>query len=212
MKLHAAPGTISSAIAIVLFELGVKFETIWVDFKTGEQTGDAYASINPKKRVPALVLDDGTVLSETGAILEYLAASHPAGLTLMSADPLLAARVRMVMYYLASTMHVNHAHKMRGARWARLEASFEDMRSMVARTMAQSAQYLEDEIFSKAPAPGPYVLGDKVSIADAYAYAVCCWLEPDGVDLAPYPALRDFIEAMEGRISVQAARDAGFAA
>ena len=116
MQLYYAPNTISVAVAITLEEAGLEYQPVRVDFASAEQTRPGYRQINPKGRVPALVVDGG-ILTETGALLEYIASRAPeAGL--VPDDPLLAARMREVMYYLASTMHVNHAHRMRGARWA----------------------------------------------------------------------------------------------
>ena len=181
MKLYYAPGTISIAVAIVLEESGLDYTAQRLDFSNSEQLGTPYASINPKGRVPAL--DTGsTILTETGAILEYVATLNQ---NLMPPDPLQAAKARAVMYYLASTMHVNHAHKMRGSRWADKQESWSDMTDKVPRTMADSATYVEANCIQ-----GPYVLGDTFCIADAYLYLVCTWLPGDGVDLAPFPRIR----------------------
>jgi glutathione S-transferase len=202
MKLYAAPGTISIAAAIALHEAGLEHALHKVDFSAGEQTKPGYHAINPKGRVPALDVG-GEVLTETGAILDYVAALAPeAGL--IPDDPLMAARVRSVMYYLASTMHVNHAHKMRGYRWADREESFEDMAAKVPETMAASAEFVENHALA-----GPYVLGERFSIADPYLFAVCRWLEGDGVGLGSFPKVRTFLDAMNARASVAAVRADG---
>ena len=107
----------------------MEYEAIQLDFAGGEQTKPAYKQINPKGRVPALVVDGG-ILTETGALLEYIAAKAPEA-ELVPKDPVMAARMREVMYYLASTMHVNHAHKLRGARWADKISSWKDMTDKV---------------------------------------------------------------------------------
>ncbi|MFL4469101.1 glutathione S-transferase family protein [Tateyamaria armeniaca] len=200
MKLYYAPRTISIAVAIALNEAGIDYETHKLDFAAGEQNSDGYAAINPKGRVPALELD-GTILTETGALLEYVATLAPA---LMPADAVAAAQARSVMYYLASTMHVNHAHRLRGHRWADNEASWADMAAKVPQTMTDSATFIETECLA-----GPFVLGDTLCIADIYLFVVCGWLEGDGVDLAPFPKLRAFMAAMEERASVQAVRANG---
>ena len=200
MKLYFAPGTISIAVAIALNEAGTSYETQRLDFAAGEQRSVAYAAINPKGRVPALDVD-GTILTETGAILDYVATLAP---TLMPDDPVSAAHARSVMYYLASTMHVNHAHKMRGQRWADAPASWEDMTAKVPRTMTDSATYVETDCLT-----GPFVLGETLCIADIYLFVVCNWLTGDGVDLAPFPKLRAFMAAIETRPSVQAVRANG---
>ncbi|WP_170775816.1 glutathione S-transferase family protein [Ruegeria lacuscaerulensis] len=202
MQLYYAPRTISVAVAIALEEAGLEYEAIKLDFAGGEQTKPAYKQINPKGRVPALVVDGG-ILTETGALLDYIATMAPeAGL--VPSDPIMAARMREVMYYLASTMHVNHAHKMRGARWADKQSSWKDMQGKVAQTMTASCDYI-----SSNGLRGPFVLGDEFSLADAYLYVVCSWLEGDGVDVTAFPKIIAFRDAMEARASVQTVRAAG---
>ncbi|WP_170603102.1 glutathione S-transferase family protein [Ruegeria arenilitoris] len=202
MQLYYAPRTISVAVAIALEEARLPYETIRLDFAAGEQTKPAYCQINPKGRVPALVIDGG-ILTETGALLEFVAAKSPdAGL--VPDDPFLAARMREVMYYLASTMHVNHAHKFRGQRWADNQDSWKDMASKVAETMTASCEYI-----SSNGLRGPFVLGETFSLADAYLYVVCTWLEGDGVDVSAFPKIVAFRQAMNARKSVQAVKAAG---
>ncbi len=202
MKLHYAKGTIASAVAIALQEAGIDFDALAVDFKTGAQTKPEYHKINPKGRVPVLETDDG-ILTETGAILDYIAAVKPAA-ALMPEAPGDAARVRAVMYYLASTMHINHAHGRRAGRWADLPASKEDMRAKVAQNMTESARYVEENCLA-----GPFILGDRITVGDACLFAVCTWLPGDGVDVSAFPRITAFLEAMESRPSVQAVRAAG---
>lgn len=202
LTLHYMPGTISIAAAITLFEAELPFDPVKVDFGTAEQTKPAYRSINPKGRVPALVTDQG-ILTETGALLEYIAARAPeAGLVPQNA--LDAARMREVMYYLASTMHVNHAHRMRGNRWANRQDSFDDMAAKVPENMAESAAYIEAHGLV-----GPYVLGEAFSLADPYLFVVCDWLAGDGVDTGGYRKITAFMDAMNARPSVQKARAKG---
>jgi len=195
MKLYYAKGTIAIATAIALHEAGLDFEPVRLDFRAGEQTGPEYQAINPKGRVPALVTDQG-ILTETGAILDYIADIAPAA-GLRPSDPYEAAKMREAMCYLASTMHVNHAHKMRSHRWASEESSFADMKAKSVQTMTESATHVENHMLQ-----GPYVLGETFSLADPYLYVACNWLEGDGVTVADYPKITAFIEAMRGRASV----------
>jgi glutathione S-transferase len=197
MQLYYAPGTISVAVAIALEEAGLDYEAIKIDFASKEQTSPAYAQINPKSRVPALAVDGG-ILTETGALLDYIADIAPDA-DLRPTDPVLLARMREVMYYLASTMHVNHAHKMRGSRWASKTSSYKDMQAKVPQTMADSCAHL-----SQYGLRGPFVLGDRLSLADCYLYVVCTWLQGDGVTLADFPKIQSFMAAMEQRDSVRA--------
>lgn len=202
MRLYYAPRTISVVVAIALHEAQLQFETRALDFAAGEQTGPEYRGLNPKGRVPALETDRG-ILTETGAILDYIAAIAP-GAGLVPADPFDAARMRSVMYYLASTMHVNHAHKVRGSRWADKPATFEDMAAKVPQTMTESARHVEDHCLA-----GPFVMGKTPTLADPYLFVVSGWLEGDGVDVSAFPRITAFRAAMEDRPSVRAVRSAG---
>ena len=205
MRLHYATNTISVAVAIALEEAGLPYEPVAVSFADAEQTKPKYLKINPKGRVPALETD-GTILTETGAILDYIAAVAPdAGL--VPAEPLAAAKMRSVMYYLASTMHVNHAHKMRGARWADRPESHADMAAKVTETMTASAAFVEAECLT-----GPFILGSDITIGDCYLFQVCTWLEGDGVDVSAFPKITAFLAAMEARASVKSMREQGILA
>ncbi len=202
MQLYYAPGTISIAVAIALQEAGLDFESIKIDFAAKEQSGTGYAQINPNGRVPALVVDGG-ILTETGALLEYVADTAPTA-ELRPTDPLLLARMREVMFYLASTMHVAHAHKMRGSRWASKTSSYKDMTAKVPQTMSDCCAYI-----SSNGLRGPFVLGEQISIADCYLYTICTWLDGDGVTIDDFPKIKSFMAAMEQRDSVRAVYAAG---
>lgn len=203
LKLYYAKGTIASASAVALFETGLEFDAINVDFAQNEQRGDAFLALNPKGRVPVLVTDHG-LLTETGAILDYIADIAPAA-NLRPTDQFAAAQLRAAMYYFASTAHVNHAHKVRGTRWVTEEASIKDMQAKVPQTMTESAAYIEQNILT-----GPFILGDQISMADPYLYTVTTWMPGDGVDMSAFPKIQAFIAAMESRPSVQTAMTQGF--
>jgi glutathione S-transferase len=200
LTLYYAPRTISIAVALTLEEAGLPYEAVKIDFKTAQQTQPDYLAINTKGRVPALALPDGTVLTETGALLEYIADLAPSA-QLIPTDPALAAHMRSAMYYLASTMHIAHAHKLRGSRWANQQSSFDDMTSMVPQTMAACAAYVDTHLLR-----GDSVSGQSFSIADPYLFVVCSWLEGDGVNIADYPKIQNFMTKMEARQSVKTIR------
>ncbi|QFT58584.1 Glutathione S-transferase GST-6.0 [Sulfitobacter sp. THAF37] len=203
LKLYYTPGTISIAVAIALEEAGLPFDPIKVDFASAEQTKPPYLSVNPKGRVPALVDDAGRIMTETGALLEYIAAIAPdAGL--LPPDAVTAVHMRGVMYYIASTMHVAHAHKMRGHRWADSQASFDDMTAKVPQTMRACAEYVEADCLR-----GDYVCGDALSIADPYLFIVCNWLRGDEVIVSDFPRIEAFLARMEARASVKKMRETG---
>ncbi|VAW05790.1 Glutathione S-transferase [hydrothermal vent metagenome] len=202
MKLYYAPQTISIAVAIALHEAGVEYTPVMLNFPTGEQGKPDYLAINPKGRVPAIVTQQG-ILTETGALLDYVAALAPKA-SLVPDDPFKAAQMRAVMYYLASTMHVNHAHRVRGQRWADQQSSFDDMAQKTPQTMTESCRFIEDHALQ-----GPYVMGDEITLADCYLFIVSTWLEGDGVDLDAFPKITGFRELMNSRASVITAREMG---
>ena len=203
MKLFYADGTISIAPAIAILEAGLNTEFARIDFAQGAQMKPEYLAINPKGRVPALVLENNTILTETGALLDYIAAIAPDASLIPDASEE-AAHMRSVMYYLASTMHVAHAHKMRGSRWSDKAESQADMAAKVPETMTACAQYVEAECLR-----GDYVCGAQFSIADPYLFIVCNWLEVDGVTVSDSPKIAAFLAHMETRSSVQAIRAKG---
>lgn len=194
LTLHYAPHTISIAVAIALEEAELAYDAVKVDFSSSAQTKPAYLAVNPKGRVPALVTGAGT-LTETGAILEYIAATSG---QMMPDTPFLAAQMRETMYYLGTSMHVNHAHKMRGHRWADHQSSFDDMKAKVPETIAASCTYLEGKLTLD-----PFV-STSFSIADPYLFMLLSWVPGDGVDLEAYPKLSAFHTMMRDRASVKA--------
>lgn len=203
LTLYYAPGTVSAAVAVALNEAGASYDSVRIDFASSEQTTPAYYKVNPKGRVPALVTQHG-ILTETSAILEYIAALHPEA-HLVPDDPFQAAQMRSVMTYLASTWHINHAMGGRGARWAFKQSSFDDLKSKVTENITANCRYFEDEVVQ-----GPFVLGDQFTLADPYFYAVTTWLPSDGVDIADFPRLHAYQQRIASRASVQKARAEGF--
>ena len=117
LKLFYAVGTCALASHIALEEAGAEYEAVRLDFAAGDQRKPEYLKVNPKGRVPALITDLG-ILTETPAILAYIAQVFPKANLAPLTDPFAFARVQAFNSYLCSTAHVNHAHMMRGTRWA----------------------------------------------------------------------------------------------
>ena len=180
LKLYYSPGSCALASHIALEESGVAYTAELVSLKDSQQTKPAYLAINPKGRVPALVTDRG-VLTENPAILNFVAQSAPQA-KLLPEDPFTYAQAQSFNSYLCSTVHINHAHKMRGSRWATEESSFADMKRKVPDSMAASFGLIEREMLR-----GPWVMGDQYTVCDSYLFTLGLWLEGDGVDLATLP-------------------------
>ena len=194
IKLFHAPGSCSLASYIALEEARAEYEAIGMNTR-GDQRQPEYLAVNPKGRVPALVTDRG-VLTENVAILAWIAQAFPDA-HLAPTDPWGFAQAQAFNSYLASTVHVAHAHRHRGYRWADQESSFEDMRQKVPQTMGDCFQLIETELFK-----GPWVLGDRFSICDGYLFTVAGWLEGDSVDPARFPRVHDHRERVRARPAV----------
>jgi glutathione S-transferase len=197
LKLYYAPGTCAMASHIALQESGAAFTAERLDFKTNQQNSPQYLAINPKGRVPAMVTDRG-VLTETPAMLAYIAQTFPAAKLAPLDDAFAFAQAQAFNSYLCSTVHVAHAHKGRGPRWATEESSFADMKRKVPQTMAACFALIERDMLR-----GPWVMGEQYTICDPYLFTIAGWLEGDSVDIATLPKVADHRKRMSDRPAVQ---------
>ncbi|MGY3621296.1 glutathione S-transferase family protein [Bradyrhizobium sp. USDA 10063] len=197
LKLYYAPGTCALASHIALEEAGAPYTIERVDFKANQQNSPDYLKINPKGRVPALVTDQG-VLTETPAVLAFIAQSFPKAKLAPLDDSFAFAEVQAFNSYLCSTVHVAHAHKMRGYRWAAEDSSFADMKRMIPKTVGASFALVERDMLK-----GPWVMGEAFTICDIYLFTMAQWLEGDGVDLASLPKVVDHRKRMAERPAVK---------
>ena len=173
------------------------YDTRLVDFATAEQTKPGYLKINPKGRVPALVTDRG-VLTETPAILAYIAQTQPAARLAPLDDPFAFAELQAFMSYLCATVHVAHAHRVRGYRWADDPAAIETMKKKVPETVGACFDLIEKKMFR-----GPWVMGEAYTVADPYLFTIARWMEVDSVDPTAFPSVLDHRERMAERPAVQ---------
>ncbi len=201
MKFFFAPATCALASRVALEEAAAPYEAVRIDFKTGEQRKPEYLAVNPKGRVPALVTERG-VLTETPAILIYVAQTFPGAQLAPLADPFALARCQAFNSYLCSTVHVAHAHRMRGARWvdADDEAAIKAMQKKVPQSVGECFALIERDMLA-----GPWVLGERYSVCDPYLFTLSQWLEGDGVDRARFPKLAEHTRRIKERPAVQRA-------
>jgi glutathione S-transferase len=196
LTLFYSPGSCALASHIALEEAGADYALRRVDFASAEQTKPGYLAINPKARVPSLQTPRG-VVTETPAILAFIAQSFPqAGLAPLD-DIFAFAQVQAFTAYLCSTVHVAHAHRGRAYRWTDDAAAQQALREKVPETVGACFQLIEREMFR-----GPWVMGERYTIADPYLFTIARWLETDGVDLAPIPRVLDHRERMRQRPAV----------
>ena len=199
LKLYYATGTCALATHIALEEAGADYEAVRVDFGSQEQRSREYLAVNPKGRVPTLVTESGT-LTETPALLCYVAQRFPAAELAPLADPFALAQVQEFNSYLCATVHVAHAHGRRGARWADDPAAIEAMKRKVPSSVTECFELIERKFIK-----GPWVMGNRYTICDPYLFTIATWLEGDGVDVSKLPRVMQHRASMLARPAVQKA-------
>ena len=183
LQLYFAPGSSSLAPLVALEELDIPYVGHRLDLAAGDQRKPDYLKVNPRGRVPTLVVD-GQPVTEVLAILTYLAHRYPHSELLPLADPLKLAKAYEVMSWFASTVHVAFAQIARPERYADDEAT---KAALATPGEARFARTLTD-IEHLAQGPGPWLLGETFSVVDAYALVIWRWAERRQIDTARYPA------------------------
>lgn len=193
MKLYYAPGACSLAPHIALREAGLPFEPVRTDIRAKKlPDGGDYLAINPKGGVPALGLDDGEVLTENAAILQYVAEMAP-GSGLIPKDGLARYRVLEWLTYVSSELHKGFA-----PLWS--PAAGEDAKQAARDLLAKKFDYVQTRL-----GEGPYLTGQSFTPADAYLFVMLNWTAIHGIDLSRWPALVALQHRVGERPAVQEA-------
>lgn len=185
MKLYLTPGSCSTGIHILLEELELVFEAHLVNLMAGDQNSPEYRAINPKGSIPALLRDDGSVLTEFQAIAYWLARSYPKA-KLLPGDPDGDARAIELMDYAVGTLHgQGFVRIFTTDRFATNEADFETVRAQGRNIVEQGFAVVDRAL----PVDG-YALG-AFSIADPALFYVEFWADKIGLEL-PENCLRHY--------------------
>lgn len=167
MKLYYAPGACSLADHIALLEAGQHFETESVDIRTKRTaTGADFHSINPKGYVPALVLDNGELLTENVAVLDWIAQQSPA---LRPEDTLSRTRELEMLAFIATEIH--HAFK---PLW---HGGSEDEKQKARETAASLFHFTATQM------QGDYLFGNRLGVSDCYLFVTLRWAEKFGIEV-----------------------------
>ena len=197
LNLYYSPNSCALASHILLEEVGANYSVIEINFNKNEQKKFNYLSVNAKGRVPALLTEEG-VLTETPAILLYIAQKYPQKKMAPLSNIYQLAKAQELNSYLCSTAHVAHAHLSRGSRWADDPAAIAAMTAKVPETVGACFSFLESGM-----SDSPWVLGDDYSICDPYLFTVTRWLKRDGVDRKNFPRIDANYQRMKDRIAVR---------
>ena len=197
MDLFFSPLACSMSARIALAEAGVAVNLVEVDPDTKRMlaTGEDYRAINPLGYVPALRLDDGTVVTENAAILQFIADEYPAvGLAPPASDLLARAKLRQWLSFIGTELHKGLMIPLLG------RDTPPEVKAWVVGKYASRLAYLDETL------AGREFLLDRFSVADAYLVVVLNWTQatPE-IDLASHPNVKAYLERMRARPSVAAA-------
>jgi glutathione S-transferase len=195
MKLYYLQGACSLASYIALLEAGQKFDGVAVDRSKKAADGKDFLTVNPKGYVPALVLDDGQVLTENVAVLLYSASLNPAAKLAPAPGTLAYFRVVEWLAYVNSEVHKNYSPLFRPDTPDEVRAA---QKALLARRLGLVEQTLA--------AGGPFLTGADFTVADAYLYVTLSWSGRVGVDLSGLPKVHEYFERIRARPAVRQAR------
>jgi glutathione S-transferase len=194
MKLYYIPSACSLSPHIVANELGLSIELVKVDVATKRtDRGEDFLAINPKGYVPALQMDDGSVLTEGPAVVQFLADLKPDAQLVPANGSTARYRTQEMLGYINSELHQGYM------------PLFSPTTSDTVRSERKAHLHKRYGLIEAALARTPYLFGEKFTIADAYLFVVTRWSESVGLDLSQFPSLRAFQARMAERPSVQAA-------
>mmetsp|Transcript_3020 Transcript_3020/g.7005 ORF Transcript_3020/g.7005 Transcript_3020/m.7005 type:complete len:205 (+) Transcript_3020:55-669(+) len=191
-KLYYTPVSCGAASVIAAVAAGVKIDCEQVDIGTHiTNSGADYYSINPKGNVPCLVLDDGTVLNEGAAVLQYIADQAPGT---VAAENGTSERylIQNALNYVASEVHASF-----GPLFGPLS---EEAKAAQIVKLGTKFSFIEKNLLG-----GQFLVGGKFSIADSYLYICLSWAAYLGVDLAGYPKVQAYFAGIHALPQVAAA-------
>ena len=197
MKLYFSPGACSLSPHIVLREAGLNFDLEQVNLQTKKtKAGADYLQVNAKGQVPVLQLDNGEILTEGPAIVQYVADQKP-GSGLAPANGTMARyHTQEWLNFVTSDLHKVFAPLFR-------QTTPEEYVKITKENLANKFAYLDKHLAGKQ-----YLTGDKFTVADAYCFVIVGWSKYKNIDLAPYPNLRAYMDRIAARPKVQEAMKA----
>ena len=194
MKLYYSPGACSLSPHIVAREAGVPFELVKVDLRAHKtEQGTDYMTVNPKGYVPALGLDDGSVLTEGPAIVQYLADQKPASKLAPAAGTIDRYRLQEWLGFIGTELHKNFGPLFN-------PATPDAVKQTAKANIEKRLGYVNDQLAKRQ-----FLLGDTFTAADAYAFTIINWTNFVGMDLKAYPNVAAYMGRIAGRPKVQEA-------
>ncbi|WP_407495724.1 glutathione S-transferase family protein [Pseudooceanicola sp. MF1-13] len=170
MKFYYSPGACSLGIHFLLEEIGVDYEGVPILIKDGDQLKEPYVSVNPKSKVPAVLRDDGTLLTEFGVIAHWLAHTYAKD-SFVPETFEEELRTMETLDYLVATVHMQGFSRMlRPQKFTPNEADLDWVRENGNAIVMKAAKHLSQQLSDK-----PFIMGDKMTIADAALFYTMFW-------------------------------------
>lgn len=188
LTLYYSPGACSMASHIGLEESGAPYQTKLIALGKGEQHSPDYLKINPRARVPALQIEDGSVLVENTAILTYLALRFPEK-ALLPREPFAQARAISMMAWLSNSVHPAFTHINRPERFTAEQSAFAGLKEMGRKSFWSALSEIDGLVTGKT-----WMQGDQFTVCDPYALVFYGWgvrAELPVKDLTHYTAWKD---------------------
>jgi glutathione S-transferase len=197
VKLYFSPGACSLSPHIVLREAGLPFDLEQVNLQTKQlKSGGDFLQINPKGQVPTLKLDNGEILTEGPAIVQYIADQKPETGLAPKAGTMPRYHVQEWLNFITSDLHKVFAPLFR-------PNTPEEFVKITKENLANKFTFLDKQL-----AKGPYLMGDKFTVPDAYAFTVVGWSKYKDIDLSRWPNLAGYMDRIAARPKVQEAMKA----
>jgi glutathione S-transferase len=193
MKLFYAPGACSLSPHIVLNEAGLAFERVKVDTKSKAMPGGDFRSVNPLGYVPVLELDDGSILTEGPAIVQYIADKVPDKKLAPPNGSMERTKLQSWLNFISSELHKGFSPLFNAAMP-------QEAKQLFRERLATRFQHLDKHLADK-----DYLLGPTFSVADAYLFTVSNWAAHTDVDLSPFANVLAYRKRVAARPAVQAA-------
>ena len=194
MKLYYLKGACSLASYISLNEAGIKFDAVEVDHKTHKTPdGEDLNAINSKGYVPVLRLDNGQILTENVAVLQYIADRNPAAKLAPAAGTIERYRLLELLAYINSEVHKNFGPLF-------YPSLSEEVKTFARDNLNKRLDWLDRYLGTKS-----FLMGEQFTVADAYLFVALSWTSHVGIDLGKWPSLKRHNDRVGARPHVIAA-------
>lgn len=192
MKLYYSPAACSMSPHIALRESGLPFELVQVDLRAKKTLdGEDFLAISPKGQVPALQLDDGQLITEGPAIVQYIADRVPEKKLAPAAGTVERYRVQEWLNFVATELHKNFGLIFK-------YSSIDGLAAALSEAIVERVKFIAPHLEQRE-----WLVGDHFTVADGYLFTALTWCRFIQIDLAPWPSVTAFMERVAARPAVR---------